>query len=91
MIFHSDHVHGWLEVRLPDIKKAGLELKDFSHYSYLKHEEDEDGNTSSRYFLEEDRDATRFLEGYKQSTGGLPTIQEEHFEGDHWIRNLNRL
>jgi len=91
MIFHNDDGHGWLEVRLPDIKKAGLNLRDFSHYSYFKRDKDEEGNTSNRYFLEEDCDAPRFLEGYKRSTGGLPTIREERFDGSHWIRNLNRL
>jgi len=54
--FHSDPGHGWIEITLSQILDAGLKPSDFSSYSYR------DG---SKFYLEEDCDADKFLTAYK--------------------------
>ena len=56
--YHSDPGHGWIEVSLKQIQSAGLMPKDFSMYSYRK---------GSKFYLEEDCDAPKFLEYYKMT------------------------
>lgn len=50
-VFHSDPGHGWLAVKLSDLKMLGIE-NDITSFSYVK------GKTA---YLEEDCDATRFI------------------------------
>lgn len=50
-VFHSDAGHGWLAVKLSDLKMLGIE-SEISSYSYVK------GKTA---YLEEDRDAPAFI------------------------------
>jgi hypothetical protein len=54
-IFHSDPGHGWLAVKLSDIKMLGIETE-ISNFSYIK------GKTA---YLEEDCDMTRFINAAK--------------------------
>jgi hypothetical protein len=50
-VFHSDPGHGWLAVKLSDLKMLGIE-SEISSYSYVK------GMTA---YLEEDCDAPAFI------------------------------
>jgi hypothetical protein len=50
-VFHSDNGHGWLAVKLSELKMLGIENK-ISSYSYVK------GKTA---YLEEDCDASAFI------------------------------
>lgn len=54
-VFHSDPGHGWLAVKLSDLKMLGIESK-ISSYSYVK------GKTA---YLEEDCDASEFINAAK--------------------------
>jgi len=76
-IFHSDPGHGWLEVDRSELKRLGIENK-ISECSYRR------GN---KVFLEEDCDATVFLEAKKQH--GEPFDFEERYEEHTPIRNYN--
>lgn len=54
-VFHSDPGHGWLAVKLDELKMLGI-TSEISNYSYVK------GKT---VYLEEDCDAPRFIEAAK--------------------------
>lgn len=54
-ILHSDPGHGWLAVKLSEIKMLGIETE-ISSYSYVK------GKTA---YLEEDCDAGKFIKAMK--------------------------
>ena len=77
--FHSDSGHGWIEVSLNQIQSAGLMPKDFSMYSY---------RNGSKFYLEEDCDAPKFLDHYKI----LHEVEfnDIHYNSDCFIRDLER-
>ena len=52
---HSDAGHGWLAVKLADLKMLGIEA-DITDFSYVK------GKTA---YLEEDKDATTYINAMK--------------------------
>tara|TARA_B100002019_G_scaffold84501_1_gene72931 strand:- start:3657 stop:3923 length:267 start_codon:yes stop_codon:yes gene_type:complete len=52
---HSDAGHGWLAVKLADLKMLGIE-SDITDFSYVK------GKTA---YLEEDKDATTYINAMK--------------------------
>jgi hypothetical protein len=54
-VFHSDPSHGWMAVKLEELKMLGIESK-ISEYSYVK------GKTA---YLEEDVDAVTFINAAK--------------------------
>lgn len=54
-VFHSDSGHGWLAVKLNELKMLGIQA-DISSYSFVK------GKTA---YLEEDCDAAKFIEAAK--------------------------
>lgn len=54
-VFHSDPGHGWLAVKLSDLKMLGIETQ-ITPYSYVK------GKT---VYLEEDCDMARFMSAAK--------------------------
>ena len=54
-VFHSDAGHGWLAVKMDELKMMGIET-DISEYSYVK------GKT---VYLEEDCDAMKFINAAK--------------------------
>jgi len=54
-IFHSDPGHGWLEVTRAELKKLGI-LDKITDFSYQR---------ADKVFLEEDQDATTFIEAKK--------------------------
>jgi|TARA_E500000305_G_C3866590_1_gene163131 hypothetical protein len=63
--FHADAAHGWLEVPLDDVYTIGLSLENFSPYSYRE---------ADTLYLEEDRDASIFMNAYKAMKGELPEV-----------------
>ena len=54
-VFHSDPSHGWMAVKLSELKMMGIETQ-ISQHSYVK------GKTA---YLEEDCDAVKFIEATK--------------------------
>lgn len=76
--FYSDPGHAWLAVTVADVKSVGLSVADFSQYSY---------RTSNTLFLEEDCDASKFVEAYRRIHGSAPQFNEVYQEHT-FIRNL---
>ena len=70
--FISDAGHGWLEVKLSELRNLGIDHM-ISDYSYVR------GNTA---YLEEDCDAGLFIKASQIDTD--TQIVDEHFDGD-WI------
>lgn len=66
-----DPSHGWLIVPIADVEASGIEVSEFSY------------KTSKSYALEEDKDATAYLEscGYVFSREGKPT--KDRIDIDH--------
>ena len=77
--YHADCGHAWIEVSLNQILSTGLMPKDFSIYSYR------DG---SKFYLEEDCDAPKFLNYYEINH----EVEFNHinYNSDCWIRYLER-
>lgn len=80
-IFHTDPGHGWLQVNHFDLQSLGMRPTDFSRYSYRQ------GVT---YFLEEDCDASKFVEAYERKHGKRPDFQER-YAARTFIRQLQRI
>jgi hypothetical protein len=76
--FISDPRHGWIKVDWTDLKALNLNPTDFSRYSYRK------GNT---FYLEEDCDATKFVDAYEAKHGSKPQFKDVYRERT-FIRNL---
>lgn len=74
LTFHSDAGHGWLEVSSAHLSDVGVSPKDFSRYSYRK--------GKSKFFLEEDCDAPKFIALFNAKYGVKPTIDEQYHDGD---------
>ena len=74
----TDPGHGWLEVDWTALKRLDMGPRDFSRYSYRN------GNT---FYLEEDRDAGRFINAYQAKYHHSPRLREVHMEVC-FIRNL---
>jgi hypothetical protein len=78
--FHTDAGHGWLEVPTADVHELQVKPSRYSYYN---------GNTM---FLEEDCDASAFLQAYENKFGGSPTINfAPHNDGSHPIRSLQHI
>lgn len=69
-VFHSDPGHGWLAVKLSEIKMLGIQ-NDISSYSYIK------GKTA---YLEEDCDASKFITAMKSKGIEVEVKQGAHRE-----------
>jgi hypothetical protein len=78
---HNDPGHGWLEVTPSDLKAVGLALSDISGYSYKNRK-------GTRFFLEEDCDASVFFNAYKVKHGAYPTYVSE-FTNNEFPESLN--
>jgi len=76
--FHSDPGHGWLAVPIDEVTQLGLAI---SNYSYT------DGAT---VYLEEDLDATAFLNAYEEVTGTRPFIGTMRYDSDAPCRSMTR-
>lgn len=79
--FFTDPGHGWLAVSYSDVLAAGLDLINFSRYSYAK------GQT---LFLEEDLDAGVFLKAWT-NVGLKYKLTEINDNRESFVRNLNRI
>jgi hypothetical protein len=55
--FHYDAGHGWLKVHIYDARDVGLEVEDFTAYSYYH---------DQHLYLEEDVDAGRFIQAWEK-------------------------
>ena len=77
--FLSDSQHGWLSVKLADIKTLGI-AADISHYSYIR------GKSA---YLEEDQDAGIFLNAAR-SAGWQVTYTESYSDKQSPIRSYAR-
>ena len=81
--FHVDPGHGWLEVDWTQLKRLELNPSDFSRYSYRN------GNT---FFLEEDCDASIFVNAYNAKHGDDAfTYESKHVNNSHPIRNYPQI
>ena len=56
--FHHDAGHGWLKVHVYDAQDVGLNVEDFTGYSYYN---------DQHLYLEEDVDAGRFLAAWQKA------------------------
>jgi hypothetical protein len=77
--FYSDAGHGWLAVKRSEIYTLGI-AEQVSRYSYQK------GQT---VYLEEDCDATLFIESYNKIYGINPNIMCKSNVERSEIRNYN--
>ena len=79
--FYSDAAHGWMAVKISDLKTVGMRNVDISSYSYTK------GKT---IYLEEDLDADKFYYHFHKTFGKGPDVKIIHHEGRSPIRNYTR-
>jgi hypothetical protein len=63
---------------------VGLTKNDFTPYSHQS-------RTGSMLYLEEDCDATTFVQTFEHKLGCKPYFLELHTNGRHWIRSLPSL
>jgi hypothetical protein len=80
--FHSDPGHAWLEVTSADLSEVGLAPASFSRFSY------QDGET---FYLEEDCDATVFLDAHAKLHGKGAVSFNEQFKDPTPIRDMASL
>lgn len=80
--FHTDPGHGWLQVTLNDLADLNMMAGDFTQYSYRQ------GNL---VFLEEDCDASKFIEAYRKKHGREPEYLHTHTDYDSVIRTFPRV
>ena len=81
--FYADPGHGWLCVTGQDLKNVGLKPTDFTQYSYRARKLDV-------YFLEEDCDASKFVDAYVKLNKCQPQFKELYQEHT-FIRDLPRI
>ena len=77
--FYNDPAHGWLEVTFHEMRRSGLEPRDFSTCSYRQR------NT---FYLEEDCDAPKFIAAWQEKTGEHADYIDTHEDGRSFIRDL---
>ena len=77
--FYSDPSHGWLEVSKKELQELSI-LKNVSEYSYINQD---------MIYLEEDSDASIFINSYKSKYGMNPKIYEP-IQDNNDIRNYSR-
>lgn len=80
--FYSDSGHGWLRVDVQSAASVGLDPSDFSPYSYQR---------AHWLYLEEDCDASLFVNAYMAKHSRTPPIKMNHTNGRSCIRNYDRL
>ena len=76
---YNDPAHGWVQVPLHILISLGIEDK-ISSYSYQKGE---------NVYLEEDADASLFIETFKKVNGCLPTFKDSYTNRQSKIRNYD--
>lgn len=77
--FYADPGHGWLAVKRNLLSDLGI-TQSISRYSY------ERGQT---VYLEEDCDASKFLQAWKAKHGSEPTIECRHTNNRSPIRSYD--
>lgn len=80
--FFSDPGHGWIRVTPADCAAVGLSADSFTRYSF---------RDAEYFYLEEDCDASRFVEAYTAKHGNAPAFKESHRNSDSPIRHKARL
>ena len=83
--YHTDPGHGWLEVDFDALIDAGLTRNNFSAYSYIK----SDPAKGYTMYLEEDCDASKFVDAYVAKHGARPEFKEKHSD-PCFVRDLPR-
>ena len=84
---HTDSGHGWLAVPADDVLEIGLSAQSFSWYSYKK-----DNLAGGLWFyLEEDCDASKFINTYVECFGFMPAIKSQYVNGNSPIRRYARV
>ena len=79
--YYQDPGHGWIAVKIKVLESLGLSPSDFTVYSYLK------GKTM---YLEEDDDASKFVETWIKKFGSRPNVVEKHTNKNSPIRSYPR-
>ena len=74
----TDPSHGWLIVTLADLAAVGLTEADISPYSYRN------GDCAA---LEEDCDASTFIEAYRAKTGRTPAFKDRYAQNRSRVRS----
>ena len=77
--FHTDPGHGWLEVDLHEMRRSGLEPKDFSACSYRRR---------NVFFLEEDCDAPKFKKAYEAGGHKFEYYEQVVPYGQAFVRGM---
>jgi hypothetical protein len=77
-VHHTDPSHGWLAVKMSEIKELGIE-NDISKCSY------QDGEN---VYLEDDEDAAKFAQTYFIKTKQLIDRTYLNIDDEHWIRKF---
>lgn len=77
--FYSDAGHGWLAVKKQELFDLGIQKK-ISPYSYVR---------GATVYLEEDCDASVFMEEMKKRFGKAPAIKEGKFQNRSPIRSYD--
>ncbi len=77
---HEDAAHGWLEVSYKDVSDLNIQ-NEISDWSYIN-------QTIESIFLEEDCDATLFLNEFKNKYGYKPELLEGKWYEESPIRKL---
>jgi hypothetical protein len=80
--FFIDPGHGWLKVSRYDLAELGLSDQDFTAYSFIK---------GDYLYLEEDCDASKFVEVYQAKHGTRPAIKESLTNSNSRIRSYPRI
>ena len=79
-IFHEDGSHGWLEVSYKDVTDLNIQ-NEISEWSYIN-------KITEKIYLEEDCDATLFLNEFKKQYGYKPEFLEGKWYEESPIRKL---
>lgn len=82
LTYYTDPGHGWLRVTLTDLADLNMMAGDFSQYSYRQ------GNY---VYLEENCDAGKFIDAYKEKHGHEPEMCHIHTDHDSIIRSMPRI
>lgn len=77
--YYTDPGHGWIGVKVQLLEQLGIQAQ-ISEFSYINRK-------GTMAYLEEDCDASLFVEKYIETYGVKPTWKDSYMERNHWIRN----
>lgn len=81
---YSDPGHGWLRIKSEDAYALGLNVDDFTPYSYRS-------NDNRYWYLEEDLDASTFIAIWESKMGHPLRYDSRHTNGQSSIRKKKPL